>query len=150
PNTAPGIVTRPGLRTANKIFHVRVEVTPTRSIDTGAAENSKTIMQTKVWILDQNDTNQIAAMKNTTRPMAQLYPGFTETISDTAAVFDVATGAVCRTMAPVAPCPTNQTCGTDNVCYRQGLRNIKLGFTGSQRTQAQNVTIDNIFTTWLP
>ncbi len=151
PDTSLGI-NLVNLRTAGRIFHVRIEVTPTRSTYINAAENSKTSMQTRVWILADSATatNQIAAMKNTTRPMAQLYPGFTETLSDTATVFDVAAGAVCSTVPPVAACPTHQTCGSDNVCYRQGLRNIKLGFTGSQRTQAQNVTIDNIFTTWLP
>ncbi|MDO9448992.1 MAG: hypothetical protein Q7J21_00795 [Rugosibacter sp.] len=150
PDTSPGI-NLVNLRAAGRIFHVRIEVTPTRSIDITAAENSKTSMQTKVWILANSATvaNQIAAMKNTTRPMAQLYPGFTETLSDSAAVFDVA-GATCSTIPPVGSCPTNQTCGSDNVCYRQGMQSIRLGFTGSQRTQAQEVTISNIFTTWLP
>ncbi|HAN55902.1 MAG TPA: hypothetical protein DCQ77_06815, partial [Betaproteobacteria bacterium] len=139
------------LRTGGKIFHVRIEITPTRNIDIAAAENSKTSIQTKVWILADSVTvaNQIAAMKNTTRPMSQLYPGFTETLSDTAAVFDVA-GAACSTTAPVVSCPTSQTCGSDNICYRQGMKTTRLGFTGSQRTQDQNVTISNIFTTWLP
>ena len=149
PDTSPGI-NLVNLRTAGRIFHVRVEVTPTRSIDT-AAENSKTIMQTKVWILADSATvaNQIAAMKNTIRPMAQIYPGFVETLSDTAAIFDAA-GATCSTIPPVVACPTHQTCGSDKVCYRQGMQSIRLGFTGSQRTQAQEVTISNIFTTWLP
>jgi len=108
-------------------------------------------MQTKVWILADSATvaNQIAAMKNTIRPMAQIYPGFVETLSDTAAIFDAA-GATCSTVPPVVACPTHQTCGSDKVCYRQGMQSIRLGFTGSQRTQAQEVTISNIFTTWLP
>ena len=132
---------------ASRVFHVRIEITPTRSIDSTSAKNS---MQTKVWILsNSSNTAQIAAMKNTTRPMAQLYPGFDEKLSDTADIFDVA-GAPCSTVPPVVACPTNQTCGSDKVCYRQGMKNIRLGFTGSQATEAQEVIISNIFTTWLP
>jgi hypothetical protein len=89
-------------------------------------------------------------MKNTTRPMSQLYPGFSETLNDTAAIFDVASGASCSRNPPVVACPTDQACGSDNLCYRQGMKNLRLGFTGSQRTQAQQVTISNFFTTWLP
>lgn len=144
PDTSPGIENI-NLRTGGQLFHVRVEVTPTRVVN-AAAENSKTTMQTKVWILaDGPSVNQIAAMKDTTRPMNVLYPSFTETLSDAGAVFDVAEAA-CN----LGACPTNQTCGSDNVCYRQGLRKPRLGFTGSQRTQDQQVTIGKMFTTWLP
>jgi len=147
PDTSPGIENIPTLRTGGKLFHVRIEITPTRTVDSAAAENSKTGMQTKVWILADSVTvaNQIIAMKDTTRPISLLYPGFAETLSDTGAVFDVA-GSACVSGA----CPTNQTCGSDNICYRQGLRKARLGFTGSQRTQDQNVTISDMFTTWLP
>lgn len=146
PTSAPGIENI-NLRTGGRLFHVRVEVTPTRTVDSAAAENSKTSMQTKVWILADSVTvaNQIIAMKDTTRPMSLLYPGFTETLSDTGVVFDAAESA-CSS----GSCPTNQTCGSDNVCYRQGLRKARLGFTGSQRTQDQQVTITNMFTSWLP
>jgi hypothetical protein len=82
-------------------------------------------------------------MQNTTRSMAQLYPTATTTLADTATVYDVAGGA-CG-----GACPTNQTCGTDNVCYRQGLKSVRLGFTGSQRTQDQQVHISNFSTSWL-
>ena len=146
PSTSPGIVPV-NLRTGGQLFHVRVEITPTRSVNAAAAENSKTTMITKVWVLADSVTvaNQIAAMKDTTRPMSLLYSTFAETLSDTAAVFDVAESA-CSS----GTCPANQTCGTDNICYRQGLRKARLGFTGSQRSQDQQVTITNIFTTWLP
>lgn len=152
PVGSPGIATIPQMRTVDRLIHVRVEVTPTHSADANTAENSKTMLQTKVWILPDSTTtaNQIAAMKNTTRPMSQLYPGFTETLSDTAAIFDVASGASCSRNPPVVACPTDQACGSDNLCYRQGMKNLRLGFTGSQRTQAQQVTISNFFTTWLP
>ncbi|BAO30647.1 hypothetical protein [Sulfuritalea hydrogenivorans] len=145
PDTPPGIEFV-NLRTGGQLFHVRVEITPTRAIDP-AAELSKTTLQTKVWILPDSVTvaNQITAMKDTTRPMSLLYPTFTETLGDTARVFDVG-GSACSS----GSCPTNQTCGTDNICYRQGLRKTRLGFTGSQRTQDQEVRISNMFTTWLP
>ncbi|MCK9379778.1 MAG: hypothetical protein M0P95_01785 [Sulfuritalea sp.] len=146
PATSPGIEFI-NLRTGGQLFHVRVEVTPLRTIDPAAAENSKTTMQTKVWILADSVTvsNQIIAMKDTTRPMSLLYPGFTEKLSDTGAVFDVAESACSSGV-----CPASQTCGSDNVCYRQGLRKARLGFTGSQRTQDQEVTISKMFTTWQP
>lgn len=146
PSASPGIEFV-NLRTGGQLFHVRVELTPTRTVDVAASENSKSSMQTKVWILADSVTvaNQIIAMKDTTRPMSLLYPSFTEKLSDTGVVFDVA-----ESPCSSGVCPTNQTCGTDNVCYRQGLRKARLGFTGSQRTGDQEVTISNMFTTWLP
>lgn len=143
PASAPGI-NPVNLRTAGQLFHVRIEITPTR-MAASPSENSSTTVQTKVWILaDGPSVNQIAAMRNTTRPMSQLYASFAESLSDTASVFDVA-GSACTAGA----CASGQTCGSDNVCYRPGLKNVRLGFTNSQRTQAQQVTISNIFTTWL-
>ncbi|MDA8258928.1 MAG: hypothetical protein M0Z99_25385 [Betaproteobacteria bacterium] len=146
PNAAPGIVEK-NIRTGGQVFHVRVEITPMRAVDTAATENSKTSMQTRVWILADSATvaNQIIAMQNTTRPMSELYSSFTATLSDTADVFDIAESA-----CSAGTCPTNQTCGTDNVCYRQGLRTARLGFTGSQRTQTQELSISKMFSTWLP
>jgi hypothetical protein len=127
------------------LYHVRVEVTPTRNVNASAAESSNTSFVTQVWIVRDSvtDAQIIAAMQNTTRPMAQLYSGASPTLADTATVYDVAGGA-CG-----GACPTNQTCGTDNVCYRQGLKSVRLGFTGSQRTQDQQVLISNFITSWL-
>lgn len=146
PATAPGI-DFVNLRTGGDVFHVRVEVTPTRVSDAATPQNSYISLQTKVWILKDSATvtNQIAAMQDTTRPMSLLYSSFAETLSDTAKVFDVA-GSACV----AGTCTTGQTCGTDNICYRKGLNTVRLGFTGSQRTQDQDVTINNLFTTWLP
>jgi hypothetical protein len=145
PSSSPGIEER-DLRVGGQVFHVRIEVTPTRSIN-AAAENSKTTMQTKVWILPDSATvsNQITAMKNTTRPMSELYSSFGATLSDSANIFDVV-GSACSS----GSCPTSEACGTDNTCYRQGLKAVRLGFTGSQRTQTQEVTISRFSTTWLP
>jgi hypothetical protein len=101
--------------------------------------------QTQVWIeRDSGTTAQIrAAMQNTTRPMALLYPGYAARLSDTATLYDVA-GATCG-----AGCPANQTCGTDNLCYRPAMHSVRLGFTGSQYTQDQQVIISNFFASWL-
>lgn len=128
------------------LYHVRVELTPTRNVS-AAAENSNTVVQTKVWLLADSLTvaNQTAAMRNTTRPMSQLYAGFAPALQDTATLYDVAGGSCASD-----PCPTGQACGTDNICYRQALRTLRPGFTGSQRTTDQEVRIANFFTTWLP
>ncbi|MBU1235773.1 MAG: hypothetical protein KJ634_09515 [Gammaproteobacteria bacterium] len=127
------------------LYHVRVEVTPTRNINASTAELSNTTFITHAWIERDTPTsaNIIAAMQNTTRAMSQLYPSAAPTLSDTATVYDVA-GSACGT-----GCPANQTCGTDNVCYSPALRSVRLGFTGSQRTQDQRVLISNFFASWL-
>lgn len=126
------------------LYHARIEVTPVRNVN-AAAELSNTSMVTQVWILRDSvtDAQIIAAMQNTTRPMAQLYPTATPKLADTATVYDIAGGA-CS-----GGCPAGQACGTDNLCYRQGLKSVRLGFTGSQRTQDQQVKISNFFASWL-
>lgn len=128
------------------LYHVRVEIAPTRNVS-AAAENSNTVMLTKVWLLADSltVTNQIAAMRNTTRPMSLLNADFAPTLQDTATLYDVAGGSCASD-----PCPTGQACGTDNICYRQALRTLRPGFTGSQRTTDQEVRISDFFTTWLP
>lgn len=140
---APGIAMI-NMRTGGDVFHVRLEVTPAR-IAASPAEHSKTTIVTKAWVLKDSATDaaQIAAMKNTTRPMSQLYASFQPTLSDTADVFDVP-GSACG-----GGCASGQACGSDNVCYRPALRNVRLGFTNSQRTQDQQITITDLFTTWL-
>ena len=128
----------------SRLYHVRVEVTPTRNVNDAAAELSNTSVRTEVWMeWDTSLTDQIAAIQNTTRPMSLLYPTYAATLSDTASLYDVNTGSSC-------PCSSGQTCGTDSMCYRPALERIQLGFTGSQRTQDQQVEIQDFFTTWLP
>jgi hypothetical protein len=126
-------------------YHVRIEVVPTRNINPTAAELGNTTLTTSVWIKRDGTTAAalIAAMQNTTRPMAVLYPSANPTLVDTATLQDVA-GRACG-----SGCPTGQSCGTDNLCYRQGLKSVRLGFTGAQHTQGQRVLIDNFFTSWL-
>ena len=127
------------------LYHVRVETTPSRDITGIAPELRKTSMRTEVWIERDSGTSAqlLAAMRNTTRPMSQLYPGYSARLADSAVVYD-SPGAACG-----GGCPAGQACGSDNVCYRQSLKSVRLGFTGSQRTQDQQVDIGNFFASWL-
>lgn len=131
------------------LYHVRVEVTPSRDVTGVSPELRKTSMRSDVWIERNSGTNAqlIAAMQNTTRAMAQNYPGYAAKLQDVALVYDVA-GSTCGP-APSSDCPPNYSCGADNVCYRQGIRSVRLGFTGSQRTQDQRVEISKFFASWL-
>lgn len=130
----------------SSLYHVRVELTPTRTTNADA-RLSNTVMDIKVWIADDATTSadRIAALKNTTRPMSVLDATFAPKLSDTPTLYDV-------TSVPVSACPcaAGQACGSDNLCYRPALEKIQLGFTGSQRTSDQEVTISDFFTTWLP
>jgi hypothetical protein len=100
----------------------------------------------EAWILAESGTvaNQIAAMKNTSQPMSQLYPGFTPHLRDLPLIYDIQ-GGTC-------PCSTSQVCGSDNVCYTKTFQNVRLGFTNSQSTAAKDqlINITNFTTTWLP
>ena len=99
------------------------------------------------------------ALTNTTRPMSQLYPGttpattFNPLVANTAMVYDE------QTVACGAGCPSGQTCGSDNMCYRPSFRNLRLGFTlserpttgtGSNSARGQLIEITDRATTWLP
>lgn len=130
----------------SSLYHVRVELTPTRIVNADASLSS-TSMRTEVWIADNATTSadRIAALQNTTRPMSLLDPSFATTINDTPTLYDVAVAACSG-----GTCPSGQTCGSDNMCYRPALERIQLGFTGSQRTSDQQVEIYDFFTTWLP
>ncbi len=133
----------------SRTFHVRVELTPTRNANGGAAELSNTSILANVWIEgDASLTDQIAALKDTTRPMSLLYPSYAATLSNTAILYDVPVAA-CSS----GTCPYGQSCGTDNYCYRPALETIQLGFTGAQRASSasdQEVPINEFFATWLP
>jgi hypothetical protein len=126
------------------LYHVRVELTPTRNITGIPPEQRATTLRTQVWIERESGTSAqlIAAMQNTTRPMAQNYPGYAARLQDTAVIYDVP-GSACG-----SGCPAEQGCGSDNVCYRQAMRSVRLGFSGSQRTQDQQVEISNFFASW--
>lgn len=127
------------------LYHVRVEVTPTRNVNADAML-SNTSLQTAVWIEgDASLTNQIAALRNTSRPMSLLYSGYAATLNDTATLYDVQEAACSSGV-----CPSGQTCGSDGYCYRPALQSVQLGFAGSQYTTDQEVNISDFFTTWLP
>jgi len=132
---------------ANQDIHVRVELTRTSTDD---ANRSKTY-RLEVWLLKESATaaNQIAAMRNTTRPMAQLYPGFAAHLSDAPTIYDLQGG----TCASDTDCSTGHTCSnTDNRCYAPAFRTARLGFTTSQSTVARDqiINISDFFTTWIP
>jgi hypothetical protein len=130
------------------LYHVRVEVTPASRNRSGSAESHHTTYATEVWIERDSGTvaQLLSAMQNTTRPMAQLYPGYAARLVDNAVMYDVpVAGSSCLADAD---CLTGQACGSDNVCYRQALGTVRLGFTGSQRTQDQQVDISNFFVSW--
>lgn len=131
----------------NQDIHVRVELTRTATDNTNRS-NSYLL---EVWLLKQSvtDANRIAAMKNTTRPMAQLYPGFTAHLQDTPTIYDLQGGACTSD----TDCLAGQTCSsTDNRCYAPAFRTARLGFTTSQSTAARDqiISITDLFTTWLP
>lgn len=131
----------------NQDIHVRVELTRTAVDD---ANRSKTWLL-EIWLLKDSatDANRIAALKNTTRPLALLYPGFAAHLRDTPTVYDLQGGSC----AGGATCPVGQTCSaSDNMCYTEALRTVRLGFTTSQSTVAndQIINVTDLFTTWIP
>ncbi len=132
----------------NQDIHVRVELTRNPAAS-DAVSRSKTFLL-EVWLLkhSETDTSKIAAMKNTTDPMASQYPAYSAHLRDTPTIYDIQ-GSACSS----GSCPAGQTCSSgDNMCYAEALRSIRLGFTTSQSTAAndQIINISDFFTTWLP
>jgi hypothetical protein len=128
-------------------IHVRVELT---RLATDTLHHS-TSWLLEVWLLKDSPTtaNQIAALKDTTRPMAQLFPGFAAHVRDTPTLYDLQGGAC----ASDADCATGYSCSSaEQRCYAPALKNVRLGFTNAQSTSAndQLITINDFFTTWLP
>lgn len=100
----------------------------------------------QVWVEgDASLTDQIAALRNTTRSVADLYPGYTPILIDAPRFFGIP-GDACDASTP---CPSGQACASGNVCYRPAMQKIQLGFTNSQRTTDQEIVINDFFTTWL-
>lgn len=75
------------------------------------------------------------------------YTGQKPNLYDSKKVFDIRGATSCGSNVN---CPGNQFCGIDNVCYQPAFRTARLGFTNSQSTQSQVVTVKDFFTTWLP
>ncbi len=75
------------------------------------------------------------------------YTGQKPKLYDSKKVYDIRGSTSC---ASNASCPGNQFCGIDNVCYQPALRTTRQGFTNSQSTVSQIISISDFFTTWLP
>lgn len=180
PDPPPGVAPFPSLTggtVAGRDFHARMEITRSYS-GSGDAADRKGTYTVQMWILQQSATvaNQIAAMKNVTRPMSQLYPTFKAKIYDQSTIYDVAVGAcsaqgLCSGPARLKQsacaadksCPAAQscgadnycylrlnTCGSDNVCYQEALHSVRPGFTIGQRTNDQQIEISDFTTSWQP
>ncbi len=74
------------------------------------------------------------------------YTGQKPKLYDSQKIYDIR-GSTCGANLS---CSTGEFCGIDNTCYRPALRTTRLGFTTSQSTQSQVITISDFFTTWLP
>ncbi|MBI5791281.1 MAG: hypothetical protein HZA63_07390 [Rhodocyclales bacterium] len=93
------------------------------------------------------------ALSNTTRAMSALDASAKPLVANTATIYDEQMAA-CLTGQV---CPTGQRCGSNNMCYRPSFRNLRLGFTTSERPTTNNLTargqlieITDRATTWLP
>ena len=75
------------------------------------------------------------------------YTGQKPNLYDSKKVFDIRSTTSCGSNVS---CAGNQFCGIDNVCYQPAFRTARLGFTTSQSTASQVVTISDFFSTWLP
>ncbi len=75
------------------------------------------------------------------------YTGQQPKLYDSKRIYDIRGSTSC---ASGASCSGNQFCGIDNVCYAAALRTTRQGFTGSQSTASQIISISDFFTTWLP
>jgi hypothetical protein len=75
------------------------------------------------------------------------YTGQKPNLYDSKKVFDIRGTTSCGS---TVSCSGNQFCGIDNVCYQPAFRTTRLGFTTSQSTASQVVTVSDFFSTWLP
>lgn len=139
----------PGLNQTplNQDIHVRIELT---RVSRDEAHRSSTYLL-EVWLLLDSSTtvNQLAAMKDTTRPMEQLYPGFAAHVRDMPTIYDVQANSCVSD----ADCPAGYACSSqDQQCYAPALNQVRVGFTNAQSTSAndQVITINDFFTTWIP
>ena len=99
-------------------------------------------------------TPRAIALANTTRPMSELDATAKPYLSNTATIYDEQMSA-CAVSAP--RCPSGQSCGSDDMCYRPSFRNLRLGFTTAERpttstttARGQLIEIKDRATTWLP
>ena len=99
-------------------------------------------------------TPRAITLANTTKPMSELNATDKPFLIDTATIYDEQMSA-CAVSAP--QCPTGQSCGSDDMCYRPSFRNLRLGFTTAERpttstatARGQLIEIRDRATTWLP
>ena len=99
-------------------------------------------------------TPRAIKLANTTRPMSELDATDKAFLIDTATIYDEQMAA-CAVGPP--RCPTGQSCGSDDMCYRPSFRNLRLGFTTAERpttttntARGQLIEIRDRATTWLP
>jgi len=114
----PGLVTLDRLgstTTSNRDFHVRVEVTRTYNGSPTDAKDRKGTYKVETWIVAEGvDTQQITAVKNTTRPMSELYSGLAATLSNDGIRYDQP-----RNACVLGVCPAGQSCAS-GTCYDIG------------------------------
>ncbi|MDO8789114.1 MAG: hypothetical protein Q7J42_13675 [Sulfuritalea sp.] len=114
----PGLVTLDRLgstTTSNRDFHVRVEVTRTYNGSPTDAKDRKGTYKVETWIVAEGvDTQQITAVKNTTRPMSELYSGLAATLSNDGIRYDQP-----RNACVLGVCPAGQSCAS-GTCYETG------------------------------
>ncbi len=108
-------------------FHVRVELTRSYSGSPTDAKDRSGTYKVEAWILPESATvaNQIAAMKNVTRPMSQLYPTFASTLSNDGIRYDEPHGAC----GVGDSCASGQSCSS-GICYSNGptvIRDLPMG-----------------------
>lgn len=75
------------------------------------------------------------------------YTGQQPNLYDRQKVYDERTTTDCTSGAA---CSSGQFCGIDNHCYKPALRTLRLGFTNSQDSRDQVISISNFSKTWLP
>jgi len=99
-------------------------------------------------------TPRAIKLANTTRPMSELDATDKPFLTDNATLYDEQMAA-CAVSAP--RCPSGQSCGSDDMCYRPSFRNLRLGFTTAERpttttntARGQLIEISDRATTWLP
>ncbi|NJD33554.1 MAG: hypothetical protein FIA96_01710 [Betaproteobacteria bacterium] len=132
---APGLasIDRLGSTTASdRDFHVRVELARNYVGAPADAKDRKGTYKLETWIVAESATaaNQITAMKNTTRPMSELYPGFVATLSNDGIRYDEPRGACVAGL-----CAAGQTCAA-GTCYTTGppvIRDLPMGACNAQQ-----------------
>lgn len=97
-------------------------------------------------------TPRAIALANTTRPMSELDASAVPLVQDSVTIYDEQKSACVANV-----CPSGQSCGSDNMCYRPAFRNLRLGFTVAERpttslttARDQLIEISDRATTWLP